>query len=128
MLVHHFQNIQLLKEFDKTEVALVSFGTLTFIKPVIKQLRSREFKSKITQMPFENASGKNSYPDSIKVEMFKHAYESFKPWHKDVFFYLCMEEHHMWEKTFGYQYSTNNDFEIAMVGAYCKKIGIPYLV
>ncbi len=119
---------RLLNEFKADEVALVSFGTLTFIKPVIKQLRDREFKSKITQMPFEDANGKSSYPDSTKVEMFKHAYESFKPWSKDVFFYLCMEEHEMWSKTFGYQYTTNNDFESAMMNAYCQKLGFDYLI
>ena len=119
---------RLLNEFKSNEVALVSFGTLTFIKPVIKQLRDREFRSKITQMPFEDASGKSSYPDSIKVEMFKHGFESFTPWHKDVFFYLCMEEHEMWSKTFGYQYTTNNDFESAMMNAYCQKLGFDYLI
>jgi len=60
--------------------------------------------------------------------MFKHAYESFSSWHQDVFFYLCMEEHQMWAKTFGYQYSTNNDFERAMLSAYSKKIGQEYLI
>ena len=117
---------ELLKTFKPSEVAMVSFGTLTFIKPVIKQLRAREFRTKITQIPHEDASGKTSYPNETKVEMFKHAYESFKPWHKDVFFYLCMEEHHMWGKTFGYQYSTNNDFERAMLASYCKKTGREY--
>jgi len=119
---------RLIQEFNPKEVALVSFGTLTFIKPVIKQLREREFRSKITQMPFEDASGKSSYPEETKVEMFKHAYESFTPWHKEVFFYLCMEEHGMWEKTFGYQYATNNDFERAMLSAYSQKIGQEYLL
>ncbi len=124
---------RLLEEFDAKEVALVSFGTLTFIKPVIKQLRNREFRTKITQIPHVDASGKTSYPDATKVEMFKHAYESFAPWHNykpksEVFFYLCMEEHQMWAKTFGYQYSTNNDFEHAMLEAYTKKIEQEYLL
>ena len=122
---------ELIVKFKPSEVALVSFGTLTFIKPVIKQLRGREFHTKITQIPHEDASGKTSYPDTTKVEMFKHAYESFKPWQsgeEKVFFYLCMEEHQMWAKTFGYQYATNNDFEHAMLGAYCKKIGQDYLI
>ena len=122
---------KLILKFDPSEVALVSFGTLTFIKPVIKQLRGREFHTKITQIPHEDASGKTSYPDSTKVEMFKHAYESFKSWQEGqekVFFYLCMEEHQMWAKTFGYQYATNNDFEHAMLGAYCKKIGQDYFI
>ena len=119
---------RLLREFKPQEVALVSFGTLTFIKPVIKQLRERDFKSKITQMPFEDASGKSSYPNVTKVEMFKHAYESFTPWHKEVFFYLCMEEHEMWREAFGYQYATNNDFERAMLGAYTKKLNMEFLI
>jgi len=119
---------RLLIEFSSDEVALVSFGTLTFIKPVIKQLRERDFRTKITQMPFVDASGKSSYPEDIKVEMFKSAYESFSPWHKKTFFYLCMEEHQMWAKTFGYQYSTNNDFERAMLGAYAKKLDMDFLV
>jgi len=120
--------------FRSSEVALVSFGTLTFIKPVIKQLRNREFRTKITQIPHVDASGKTSYPDTTKEEMFKHAYESFSAWHSNtakddaVFFYLCMEEHQMWAKTFGYQYSTNNDFEHAMLDAYCKKLNQPYLI
>jgi len=122
---------RLTKEFKASEVALVSFGTLTFIKPVIKQLRNREFRTKITQIEHTDASGKTSYPDSTKVEMFKHAYESFKEWQQGenkVFFYLCMEEHQMWKKTFGYQYSTNNDFERAMLSSYAKKVGTEYLL
>lgn len=122
---------KLQETFTPKEVALVSFGTLTFIKPVIKQLRSRDFRTKITQIPHEDASGKTSYPYSVKIEMFKHAYESFKPWQNGddkVFFYLCMEPHELWRETFGYQYSTNNDFEHAMLDAYCKKVGQPYLI
>jgi len=119
---------KLILQFKTDEVALISFGTLTFIKPVIKQLREREFRTKITQIPHVNASGKTSYPDSTKVDMFKHAYESFKPWHKDVFFYLCMEEHQMWSKTFGYQYSTNNDFERAMLSSYANKLDMEFLL
>lgn len=119
---------KLINEFNVDEVALISFGTLTFIKPVIKQLREREFRTKITQIPHVDASGKTSYPDSTKVEMFKHAYESFKPWHKNVFFYLCMEEHSMWAKTFGYEYSTNNDFERAMLSSYANKLDMEFLL
>ena len=128
--LHEYKDVynKLLDKFKSDEVALISFGTLTFIKPVIKQLRDREFRSKITQMPFEDASGKSSYPQSTKIEMFKHAYESFKPWTKDVFFYLCMEEHEMWNKTFGYQHTTNNDFENAMLSAYAKKLDMDFLI
>ena len=122
---------RLLQEFSPSEVALVSFGTLTFIKPVIKQLREREFRTKITQIPHEDASGKTSYPEATKIAMFKHAYESFTPWQTGedrVFFYLCMEPHSLWKQTFGYEYATNNDFEHAMLGAYCKKTGRNYLI
>lgn len=46
----------------------------------------------------------------------------------EPFFYLCMEEHQMWAKTFGYQYSTNNDFEHAMLEAYCNRLRQTYLI
>ena len=88
----------------------------------------REFRTKITQMPFVDASGKSSYPDAIKQEMFKHAYESFSVWHQDVFFYLCMEDHEMWKKTFGYEHSTNNDFERAMLARYCEKLNMEFQI
>jgi len=119
---------KLLAQFDPSEVALVSFGTLTFIKPVIKQLRSREFHTKITQIPHEDASGKTSYPKATKVEMFSHAYNSFAPWHKKVFFYLCMEPHELWQECFGYNYATNNDFERDMLYSYAKKLGIEFML
>ncbi len=118
---------ELIDTFEPEEVALISMGTLTFIKPVIQKLRQRNFKSKILQMPFDDAAGKASYPIHIKEEMFKHAYESFSPWHKKVFFYLCMEDHSLWKKCFGYEYFTNVDLERAMVSAYCEKTGTEYI-
>ncbi len=118
---------ELINRFTPEEVALISMGTLTFIKPVIQKLRQRNFKSKILQMPFEDAAGKASYPMAIKEEMFKHAYESFKPWHRKVFFYLCMEDHSLWKKCFGYEYFSNMDLERAMVSSYCEKTGMEYI-
>ena len=112
----------LLNTFDSNEVVFISLGTLTFIKPVIQKLRSRDFKSKILQMPFEDANGKASYPIEIKKEMFKSAYDSFKAWHKDVYFYLCMEDHSLWKEVFGYEYISNNQMEDMMKMAYSNKI------
>jgi spore photoproduct lyase len=113
---------ELLERFQPEEVVMISFGTLTFIKPVIKQLRDRNFKSKILQMPLVDANAKQSYPLETKQEMFKHAYDSFSPWHDKVFFYLCMEEHSLWRSVFGYEYASNNHFEEAMLKAYKDKL------
>ena len=112
----------LTKNFDPNNVAMVSLGTLTFIKPVIKTIRSRDFKSKILQIPFTDASGKLSYPIEIKKEIFRFAYESLSKWHKKVFFYLCMEDHTLWKEVFGYEYPTNETFENDMKLHYLKKI------
>lgn len=112
----------LINTFDPKKVALVSLGTLTFIKPVINKIRSRNFKSKILQMPFEDANGKQSYPLEVKREMFKSAYETFKPWHKDVYFYLCMEDQSLWKDVFGYEYASNNQMEDMMKMSYLNKI------
>ncbi|MEA3553960.1 MAG: hypothetical protein U9R39_06125 [Campylobacterota bacterium] len=108
--------------FKQEEVVLISMGTLTFIKPVIKQLRAREMKTKILQMPFENINGKQSYSLEVKKEMFKHCYDSFKSWHNKVYFYLCMEDHTLWKDIFGYEYSSNNQFEDFMLNNYMDKI------
>ena len=114
----------LLENFKPEEVVLVSLGTLTFIKPVIKKLRSRDFKSKILQMPLENASGKQSYPLDVKEEMFKGVYDAFKPWHKDVYFYMCMEDESLWKKVFGHEYAHNDEMERDMISSYNKKVKI----
>ncbi|NPA04405.1 MAG: hypothetical protein GXO61_06035, partial [Epsilonproteobacteria bacterium] len=113
---------RLVKEFDPALVAMVSFGTLTFIKPVIKQLRTRAMRSKILQMPFEEIAGKLSYPLEVKKELFKFAYSSLKEWHKKVYFYLCMEEPSLWKEVFGYEYFTNESFELDMKYHYLAKI------
>lgn len=112
----------LVASFDPKRVALVSFGTLTFIKPVIKKLRNRALKSKILQMTLVESAGKLSYPYEIKKEMFKFAYDSFKRWHNRVYFYLCMEDHSLWRDVFGREYPTNESFEMDMKYNYLSKI------
>ena len=109
--------------FTPDEVVLVSLGTLTYIKPVIKKLRSRaDFKTKILQMPMVETDGKLSYPDEIKREMFGFAYQSLAAWHGRVFFYLCMENQRLWQPVFGFEYATNAAFEQAMKASYMQKI------
>jgi spore photoproduct lyase len=108
--------------FDPKGVVLVSLGTLTFIKPVIKKIRSRDFKSRVLQIPLSNASGKLSYPFETKKKIFKFAYDSLKEWHKEVFFYMCMEDHKLWSEVFGYEYATNNQMEDMMKMSYINKI------
>jgi spore photoproduct lyase len=113
---------QLLSQFKAEEVALISLGTLTYIKSVIKQIRGRDFKSKILQMPLTESDGKLSYPEETKLAMFKHAYQSLQPWHEKVFFYLCMENQRLWQPIFGYEYESNQAFEKAMKEHYLEKI------
>ncbi len=114
-----FQRLQEL--FRPEEVALVSFGTLTYTKSVVKQIRQRGLKSKILQLPLINSDGKLSYSDETKQEMFSLAYRSFAQWHGRVFFYLCMENNRLWQPVFGYAYPSNEDFESAMKRAYTAK-------
>ncbi|PID47665.1 MAG: hypothetical protein CR967_03305 [Proteobacteria bacterium] len=108
--------------FNPKDVALVSFGTLTFIKPVINKLRKRDFYSKILQMPLLDANGKYSYSLDDKRKMFKNAYEGFAPWHGKVYFYMCMEEKSLWKEVFGREYANNDEMEEDMKRAYFEKI------
>ena len=115
-----FEAVQ--RSFEPAEVALVSLGTLTFTKPVMRQIRTRQLKSKILQMPLVEADGKLSYPEEIKLDMFRHAYRELQSWHDKVFFYLCMENHRLWKPVFRYEYPSNEAFETAMKSSYMGKI------
>ena len=52
-----------------------------------------------------------TYPDQIKIEMFKQMYQVFSPWKDEVFFYLCMEKADIWKESLGYIYENNDQFE-----------------
>ena len=110
------------KQFNANEVALISLGTLTFTKSVMKQIRERGEKTKILQMPFAQIAGKYSYPLETKIEMFKNVYDAFASYHEKVFFYLCMEDHSLWSEVFEYEYKSNEEFEQAMKKSYFDKI------
>ncbi len=112
----------LLEKFDPSEVALVSLGTLTFTKSVIRTIRSRGVKSKVLQMPLVATDGKLSYPETTKLELFRFAYKNLEPWHSQVFFYLCMENPRLWQPVFGVHYPSNDAFEAAMKSSYMNKI------
>ncbi len=109
--------------FDPQEVIMVSLGTLTYTKQVIRQIRQKGIQSKILKMELVEADGKLSYPDEIKQELFSHLYGSFStPWQDEVFFYLCMENQRFWNPVFGFDYDSNDQFEAAMKRAYIDKI------
>ena len=100
--------------FEPSEIAMISMGTLTFIKPAIQKLRSSGLSSKVLQIPMADAVGKSSYTREIKAEIFNQVYSQFHHWHDRVFFYLCMEESSVWESVFGKYYSSNTEFENAL--------------
>jgi len=112
----------LVQRFDPGQVAMVSLGTLTYTRSVMKTIRKRNLNSKILQMPLEECAGKLSYPGHVKIEMFRAVYGALSSWHGRVFFYLCMEPHALWKRVFGYQYDNNQDFEDAMKNAYLDKV------
>jgi spore photoproduct lyase len=115
---------RLQQRFTPDEVALISLGTLTFTKPVIRQIREQGTRSQILKLPLVEADGKLSYPDDVKLMLFTQAYENFsRAWKQGVFFYLCMENHRFWKPVFGFEYKNNGEFETAMKRHYMEKIG-----
>ncbi len=125
---------QVTGRFDDDEVLFLSFGSLTFIKPVIRAIRQsfrrspsggRGFESQILQAELvPGAKGKLSYPEPLKKEMFRHLHRSFAPWHGRVFMYLCMEEAPYWHSTFGFAYPSNEQFEADFGRELRAKLGI----
>lgn len=111
--------------FQPHEVVMVSLGTLTFIKSVLKKIRERMLKSAILQMPMEGCAGKLSYPFEIKRQLFTTVYNAFPElWRKDVFFYMCMEDIDLWKPVFGRAYGSNDEFEKDMMRAYQQKMAM----
>jgi spore photoproduct lyase len=109
--------------FSPDEVVMVSIGTLTFIKPVIRRIRERMARTRILQMPMTDCAGKLSYPFEIKKSLFSTLFQTFPDtWKSSVFFYMCMEDVHLWEPVFGRSYPSNDAFEQDMIQAYRKKI------
>ena len=111
------------KRFSPDDVALISIGTLTFTKSVLRHLRERGDESRVLEMPLTPAAGKFSYPLEIKEKMFRHVYSSFsEEFHRNVFFYLCMEDPSLWLPVLGREYERDKDFESDMKSHYLDKI------
>jgi len=109
--------------FQPEDVVMVSLGTLTFIKPVLKKIRERMPESSILQMPMEDCAGKLSYPFDIKKDLFSTVYKAFPDsWKESVFFYMCMEHIDLWQPVFGRSYDSNEQFETDMLETYHDKI------
>jgi spore photoproduct lyase len=104
---------RLLTRFEPQEVGFVSMGSVTLIRPVVQEIRRRGGETKILQMELTpDPHGKLTYPDEIKLDLFGHLYESLRPWHRQVFFYLCMETDEIWRQVFDRSYATNEEFEL----------------
>ncbi len=100
------------QRFRSDQVLFISFGSVTLIKPVIRKIRESGFPTKILQMEMmPDPKGKPTYPDDVKVMMFRELYAAFSDWHDTVFFYLCMEKASIWKRTFGFVYESNTEFE-----------------
>jgi len=110
--------------FQPEEIVFISFGALTFPKPILQKLRTYGIKSKINQTSMTtNPEGKLTYTDAIKVQLFRLAYQSFAAWHGKVFFYLCMEESRFWDQSFGWRYPDNATMETALLENAWGKLG-----
>ncbi len=111
------------RTFSPQETVMVSLGTLTFTRAVIRKLRESGIKTKVLRMPMDEIAGKYSYPLSVKLELFRHVYGCFaEEWKQQVYFYLCMEDPSLWQPVFGQSYEDNNAFESDMLTAYMHRI------
>ncbi len=116
---------KIISSFSPEEVVLISLGTLTFTRQVLRQLRSSGKPSRILEMELVETAGKFSYPVSVKQEMFSHVVQSFPPgWFQEggPFFYLCMELPELWEPVLKRSYPDNAAFEADMRKSYMEKI------
>lgn len=113
----------IMKRFLPREIVFISFGALTFPRPIINKLRTYGIGSKINQTTMvPNPEGKLTYPDEIKTRLFSLAYEAFRDWHGSVFFYLCMEDPKFWDSAFGMRYPDNETMEAELMKSAWSKL------
>ena len=111
------------ERFSPDEICMISIGTLTFTKSVLRTLRERGEESKVLEMELTPAAGKFSYPLDVKRKMFSTVYRAFpEEFRKNVFFYLCMEDPSLWLPVLGREYSSDREFEADMKRHYLGKI------
>ena len=97
--------------FAPEEVLFVSFGTVTFIKPVLREIRRRGGATKILQMEMvADPHGKLTYPDEIKLQLYRAMNDALHEWHGKVFLYLCMERAEIWDALWGRHYGSTEEF------------------
>lgn len=109
--------------FSPRDITMISFGTLTFTKAVLRKLREEGRESKVLEMEMEKTAGKYSYPLSVKEELFSTVYSYFpQEYKKNVFFYLCMEDPTLWPKVLKREYSSDKEFEMDMKKHYFESI------
>ena len=98
--------------FDAREVAFLSLGSVTLIKPAVRKIRELGRRTKILQAKFtSDPHGRLTYPDETKIGMFRRMLEAFAGWRDEVFMYLCMEKREVWEGALGRVYESNDEFE-----------------
>lgn len=116
---------QVTTSFRPGELMMVSLGTLTFTKAVLRTLRSALHETRVTDMELTLSAGKYTYPLEVKEQMFSFAYSQFPASWKQgsPFFYLCMEDPGLWEPVFGYSYEDDKAFEEAMKTSYRACLG-----
>ena len=103
---------RLVERFTSSEVAFVSMGTMTFIKPVVQQIRRRGGQTKVLQMEMAaDPHGKLTYPDEIKEQLYRCLHSALAGWRDAVFVYLCMEKHSIWQAALGWSPERSAAFE-----------------
>ena len=113
--------------FKPQEIMMVSMGTLTFTKSVLKALRAQGRPSRILDMELVPFAGKFSYPYETKLKLFQNAYQAFPDSWKEKkdtnpFFYLCFEDPKLWKPVMGYEYPSNEMFEMSMKKQYLATV------
>lgn len=112
------------ENFTPDEICMISLGTLTFTKSVLRLMRTRRHPSRVLSMPLVESAGKYTYTNEIKREMFSHVYSCFpEEYRRNIFFYLCMEDPQLWPEVLHRSYDNDAAFEADMKRCYMEKVG-----
>jgi len=92
---------QMAVSFQPHEIALVSFGTLSFTKSQLKTVRQKVRHSQLLKTTFvPTGDQKWTYPEPIRLALYRAILTGMKNWIESIPHYLCMEPLTLWQQVF----------------------------
>ncbi len=92
------------------DIIWISIGAFRFMPQVKEELRANHPQTNITAGEFiRGIDGKQRYFSAIRRQLYSFLVTEIKRYAPNVFIYFCMEDQYLWQDTFGFAPSDNQE-------------------